>query len=81
LYEAFGEDHLKKMLRYHKAQTKVKPLVRGQQFNYYSYGKMWAFGTCAAAGGAPGHALQMYDGISADTFGRFGFDVQLCRGF
>ncbi|KAJ7780390.1 hypothetical protein B0H14DRAFT_2631168 [Mycena olivaceomarginata] len=26
LYEAFGEDHLKKMLQYHNAQTKVKPL-------------------------------------------------------
>jgi hypothetical protein len=67
LYEAFREDHLKKMLRYHAAQTKVKPLVRGQQFNYYSYGKMWVFGTRAAAGGAPGDALRMYEGISADT--------------
>ncbi|KAJ7840539.1 hypothetical protein B0H14DRAFT_2587419 [Mycena olivaceomarginata] len=67
LYEAFGEDHLKKMLRYHDAQTKVKPLVRGQQFNYYSYGKMWVFGTHAAAGSAPGDALRMYEGISADT--------------
>ncbi|KAJ7606585.1 hypothetical protein DFH06DRAFT_1019197, partial [Mycena polygramma] len=66
-YEAFSEQHLEKMLGYHDLLTQVKPLVRGQQFNYYSYGKMFAFGTRPGAGGGEGDALRMYEGIAADT--------------
>ncbi|KAJ7649390.1 hypothetical protein DFH06DRAFT_1135010 [Mycena polygramma] len=50
-----------------ETKCKVKPLVRGQQFNYYSYGKMFAFGTRPGAGGGEGDALRMYEGIAADT--------------
>ncbi|KAJ7807733.1 hypothetical protein B0H13DRAFT_2482759 [Mycena leptocephala] len=67
LFKAFSEEHLKLMMAYHKDLTKVQPVVRGQQFNYYTHGKMFPFGTRHGSGGGDGDALRMYEGISADT--------------
>ncbi|KAJ7821727.1 hypothetical protein B0H13DRAFT_1920547 [Mycena leptocephala] len=67
LFEAFSEEHLKLMLEYHALLTKVQPVVRGQQFNYYTHGKMYPHGAHAGSGGADGDALRLYEGISANT--------------
>ena len=52
---------------HHNDLKNVKPLQRGQQFDFYSSGRMTALGTRAPAGGRPGDAYAMYHGMEAET--------------
>lgn len=66
-YGAFSPEHHQLLLEHHDRLRTVKPVRRGQGFDSYSDGKMFAHGTRTPMGGCPGDSYAMYQGMEADT--------------
>lgn len=67
MYNAFQEDHLKKMIDHSKKLSEIKLIKCGKQFLHFSEGHMRGIGSRFPAGGAPADAYRVYDGTSADS--------------
>ncbi|KAL0567995.1 hypothetical protein V5O48_013997 [Marasmius crinis-equi] len=67
LYNAFPPEYLDLLIRYHDMASGVRPLVRGQQFRFWSSGVMFPFGARLPSGGIAGDTYAAYAGITAET--------------
>ena len=67
IYGAFSPELLERLKRNHNTVRKLKEIKRGQQFDFYSGGKMYPQGSRAPMGGIPGDSYTMYSGMDADS--------------
>lgn len=67
LFNAFARPVWELMVEHTRTVSGVRELRRGSQFDFYTNGKMYAFGSREPAGGAPGDTYTAYRGIDGST--------------